>query len=55
MPFIVCKTSTHHTRTKNGTCQAKGKHENPTSIARQDGLLQLLLAPSEDGFMNYGD
>jgi hypothetical protein len=28
---------------KNGTCQAKGNHENPALIARQDGLLQRFV------------
>jgi hypothetical protein len=39
-PTRDCKTSTHYTCTKNGTCQAKVEHENSAFIARQDGLLQ---------------
>jgi len=41
MPRNVCKTPTHHTRIKNGTCRAKSHHENPALIARWAGSYRL--------------
>ena len=37
MPVNVCKASTRHTRSINGTCQPKDDHENPALIARSAG------------------